>query len=820
MVRRKEPEKPYKVIGVYDTETTNIDRPGYHAAFPVLHQLGLLSCPVEDVTPDNVREVMDVSMYRHALDVYDALDAIAQTPHDYVPVICCHNLAFDMYSLATWLSGHDVRVLAKTRRKPITFTIRDANGRPSLVIWDTAVFAQQSLESMGNDCGAPKAVGDWDYSLIRTPQTPLTKAETGYASADCYALAVWLSWWLRRNPDISPDDLGHRVVTKTGVVRSRRASRFGKLKAPRYKKDVMQLYLTHCAAQRPKSDDELGYMLASTRGGFTFCASRWASVPIEPDGSGRRVYAYDAVSMHPSHIVSHLYPVNFREASERTLDMAFRAVCVRSLDDMLSNLHRPFSVAFDAAFAFTNLRPLPGSVFADNGIYPLAAARYRAPKGSDDYDSDKQAQRDALDADGYGDAGEGIVSAYGKIESADYAVLYLTELAAWEVSRAYVWDNCEALGGYISTNFYRPTDLDILSVMGFYQAKNAYKAARETYFAKGRIDAGSAANLERLGIPEFVARGMEAGTLPDDEVEHVYHGLKADLNSIFGIACSNEYRRDTELTEGGIDYVGDFGLANAPKSSKVWYQFGQRIVGWSRVAQVIAMELAAPHVSGIVNGDTDSIKLYTDNAGAVRVDAALARYGRAVDTAKSHVCAKVRRDYPRSYDALVGIGHYEREFATDYFCASWNKAYCTWAPDTGYRFTIAGIHAARKSGNTASFIGVNGLADRYAALGMPFAQVCNLFLGYNTVYPHEVIRANARTFPPWGELYADTVEDWQGEVARVCEPMAQCLYPMSKTVNDTGNAANRVNYARALANNPELDARPKMVTPSGPVYLD
>lgn len=819
MARGKQGGKPYRIIGVYDSETTNIDRPGYHAAFSVLHQLGILACDVRDVTPENVRDACHVEMYRHALDLYDAMDAIAGEARPYVPVICCHNLAFDMYSLAPWLETKTVRVLAKTRRKPITFTIMGDDGNPALVIWDTAVFTQQSLESMGNDCGAPKAVGEWDYTLCRTPETPLTESEREYAACDCYTLMVWVAWWLYRNPDISPDDIGRKVVTKTGVVRARRIGRFGQLRCKRLRKNVEQLHLTHCAAQKPKSDDELGCMLACTRGGFTFCASRWASVPIVPDGSGRRVYAYDAASMHPSHIVSHLYPVNFRQTSARALEMAFRAVCARTVDDVLANLHRPFDVAFCAAFRFTNLRPRPGSVFEANGVYPLASARYKAPSGSDDYDSDKQAQRDEMDASGYGDSGSGIVSEYGKIRRADCVVLFLTELAAWEVSRAYVWDEVEALGGYASTNWYRPTDLDLLSVMGFYQAKNAYKNARSQYFANGRIDAGSAANLKRLGIPDFVADGMAAGTLPDDEVEHVYLALKADLNSIFGIACSNEYRRDTELTDAGIDYVGEFGLVNAPKTSKVWYQFGQRIVGWSRMAQVIAMELCAPHVTGIVNGDTDSIKVYTDEAGAARVDLALSRYAEAVDKAKAHVCAKVRRDYPQSYDALVGIGHYEREFAADWFCASWNKAYCSWAPDTGYRFTLAGIHTSRRSGANASFIGVNGLADRMQALGMGFAEVCNVMLGYNTVYTYEVIKANARTFPPWGALFADTVTDYRGESFRVCEPMAQCLYPMSKTVNDTCNPVNRANYAIALRNNPALDCATKLVTPGGVVYM-
>ena len=47
---RSKKRKPYKIIGAYDSETTNIDEGLTHRAFPVLHQLGLLDgTPIENV---------------------------------------------------------------------------------------------------------------------------------------------------------------------------------------------------------------------------------------------------------------------------------------------------------------------------------------------------------------------------------------------------------------------------------------------------------------------------------------------------------------------------------------------------------------------------------------------------------------------------------------------------------------------------------------------------------------------------------------------------------------------------------------------------
>lgn len=276
--------KPYKIIGAYDSETTNIDIDGNHIAFPILHQLGLLDgTDLIDITPENVEAHIDIELYRHAFELYERLDEIVYARSAYVPVILCHNLAFDMYGLSPWLSRHDVRVLAKSARKPITFTIRDESGNPALVIWDTLIFSQQGLERMGKDCGYDKGVGEWDYDLIRTPSTVLTGDEIDYAKRDIYTLITWLAWWLKRNPDIKAEKLGLNVVTKTGIVRERRHVRFSELKGHGMKRNVGHYWLMRCRMEQAKSDDELFTMLAATRGGFTFCASTAASVPFELD---------------------------------------------------------------------------------------------------------------------------------------------------------------------------------------------------------------------------------------------------------------------------------------------------------------------------------------------------------------------------------------------------------------------------------------------------------------------------------------------------------------------------------------------------------
>ena len=785
--------KPYRLIGAYDSETTNYNKGISHRAFPVLHQLGLLDAPIEDINADNVEDRCTVRLFRHTFELCAALDDIAAMNYDFVPVIACHNLAFDMYSLAEWLNAHDVRVLAKSRRKPITFTILDENGKPSLVIWDTLVFSQQSLDAMGRDCGYHKLSGAWDYDSIRTPETLLTDDEIAYAKHDVYALLAWLGWWLSRNPDIEPEKLGLNVVTKTGVVRERRRLRFDQVKGHSNKYNIGRFWMFLNRTEAPRTDDELFTMHACTRGGFTFCAANSACIPFDFSKKGYRVYAYDATSQHPAQMVSHKYPSRFRKASADDLNMAFEIISLTDIEEVLKKWQKPFPVAFNALFEFENLRPKEGSVFARDGIYPLASARFRTCEREMREDNEQgQLFEDHFISQGYRDYAENPKFAFGKLESADKAGVWLTELAAFEVCRCYDFDSVRAVSGYITLHFVRPSDMSIVSVMQFYKAKNVFKEKRHEYMQNGKV--ANADELRECNIPESVCAGMEQGTLSLADVDLTYLGLKADLNSLFGIEATTEYRQDTVLTSHGIDYTGEMGICNAPKNPKAWYQFGQRIVGWSRIAQLCIMELCGKRTEFIINGDTDSLKMVIDGRLVNKVEYQLSRYAKALDKAKGIVCSRVKRAYPQLYDPLDGIGAYVREFECKRFCAAWNKAYLI-HDEKGFHFTIAGIPSRS----------LDEFANDLMNDGMTYEQVCNLILGYNVMLHHSLTGLNARSIPEWGASFFEHVTDHLGNASTVAEPMALALYPMDKEISSLSNGDNSENLAYALRNNPNIN---------------
>ena len=801
--------KPYRIIGAYDSETANITGKDIYA-YPVLHQLGILDTPIIDIGSDNVEQHTHIELFRHSIDLYAALDMIADGTYDYVPVICCHNLSFDMYGLSAYLDGRkNVRVLAKSQRKPITFTICDDNNNPRLVLWDTLIFSQQSLARMGEDCGYAKAVGEWDYDLIRTPDTPLSGEEIDYACKDIYALLAWLGWWLRRNPDIAPEKLGLNVVSKTGVVRERRKVRFDQVKGKHLKYNIGRYWHYLNKREQPKDDDELSTMMAATRGGFTFCASEHASQVYDLIDSGWHVYGFDATSMHPSHMVSHLYPVGFHRTTKKALDNVLRCIEKTTLGHMLRHWHKPFNSGIYACYEFSDLKPKAGSLYSEHGIFPLASARFGAHNR--EMNEDNQDGQEFNEQNEYKDYAEDPIFLFGKLVSAKRVRVYVTELALWEITQAYDYSSAKAVHGYITGRFARPSDMSIISVMQFYRAKNLYKDARHIYYRDGRIAESMALDLESTGIPETICRSMVSGSISDNDVEATYLGLKADLNALFGIECSNEYRRDTVLTSSGIEYEGAFGICNAPKNPKAWYQFGQRIVGWSRIAQHAMMQLGGKYALDIINGDTDSIKLLMHDSNLDDFISAIDPLHRAIDRAKNMVCKRVKRNYPELYDSLDGIGHYVQEFAADRFCASWNKAYVLHDIDKRdgkrhFAFTIAGIPAKR---------GLNQLADSLYEHGKSFGYICNHILGYNVTIGYDLIRLHARKFPWWGDMLYKHVVDYMGKESTVMECAALALYPMAKTINDTSNHENWANGRKALQNNPGVNVDDLIITKDG-----
>lgn len=787
-------ERPWRIVAALDTETTNVDDGfGNVSAFTSLYQIGHLHVPIEDVTPDNVRDACTIGLFRDDDSAWrEVLRIAGEHAHECVPVVCVHNLGFDMHSVAGKLLAFQergsVRVLAKTPQKPISIALK-SDDRTVLVIWDTLLFSGMGLAKMGEACGFEKGVGEWDYGLMRAPQTALTADEEDYAKRDIWALFCWLSWYLKTNPVIQPDDLGRFACTKTGAVRVKRRRLLEGLRGTGSKKTVGEHWHANNEREKLDDDDMLFTVQACTRGGFTFCASAHAGAVF------LEVHAFDAKSQHPAQMVSHLYPVGFTAAPREVLEVDARAVLAVTPDRILGRWACPFPVAFCARFDFLNLRPKRGSLYEKHGIHPLAYARIKHAKYREGRDDEADAQREAQ---GYADqAPDGCDHAFGKVISAPSVTLYLTELGLWEVGQAYEWDAMHAVDGYETARFVRPTDMSILSVLEFYKRKDAIKHIRKLWYSGNFNAAAGACNGV---LPDYIAHDMGAGVDVSDDLESYYMGSKADLNGLFGIEATNEAKRNMVLDESGIEYTGCEGAANLPKSAKAWYQFGQRIVGWSRIAQHLVMQGLEPHCTAIINGDTDSIKCSGLDRDAAR--AFLDRYGRAVDAGKHETMARVRRMFPDRFDELEGIGHYELEAVYPQFYSAWNKSYCVRDEAGRYHITLAGVPSGKRS--PGEHDSLEDFAEALHERMGDFQEVCGCILGYNTTISADITKLRQRSIPRFASRWQGTVRDWRGDTYQVDAPAAVGLAPLAKTIGGTGNPDNLKNALYTGKNNPHL----------------
>ncbi len=129
--------------------------------------------------------------------------------------IYAHNLGYDWTYLRRFFFkefGYPIEQLNVKSHYPIN--IKFSNG---LVLKDSLILAQRKLEKWAEDLNAPaqKAVGDWDYDLIRNQDTPISDQELHYAEFDTLSGTQCI--------DILKNQLGKWIgnmpFTSTGILR-------------------------------------------------------------------------------------------------------------------------------------------------------------------------------------------------------------------------------------------------------------------------------------------------------------------------------------------------------------------------------------------------------------------------------------------------------------------------------------------------------------------------------------------------------------------------------------------------------------------------
>lgn len=827
--------KEFKVAAIFDTETTNIGEGAETRAYPILYIFNdLRNTPLESYIPDTD----DVRFYRHTSEALTYIGDLIEygRTHGYVPVIAAYNLMFDMHTLMLELAQtYTIEANAQTATSVYTLDLL-VNDTVVCRFWDTFYLEMGGLRAMGETCGLPKAVGDWDYSLVRTPETPLTEEELFYARRDVQVIPQYLQWLLRANHWLTPEMLGCRVLTKTSLVRQMARREIGgrRVMLQGGKKITLQrAFEMTCNQEFPKDYESYALRKACFRGGLTFTSAKTASVVVD------NVASLDVTSMHHAFINGRRLPVKFATAPTDILQIACERIVSTPLDTVLSNYDDPFFTGLHAAVRFKNLRLRKNTCFDTWGIAICPRSKFvKTLQADTDYSNNERAktQENSVRAHGYVDSAVNPTYAFGKLYRADECILHVNEIELWNVAQVYEFDEMHVLHGEATTKTIVPPDYVTLQSNMLFARKTDVKNLIKHYH-EGTAYVGEIPD----SIPEGIARDAKAGTLSMKFLQSYYGStVKGQFNGIYGTQAQDVMKADYRVTENGELEVDKNTVCTPenfakkrPKTPRVLYTYGMRIVAGSRMHLLIAMMLIYRHFGArvtVTGGDTDSLKISCDDdvSDAELLDA-LKPLHNAIENAINRTMRRVRSTAPDMASTLDHIGKFEVEDCggvTRYaeHMELWNKARVSLDKNGRVHVTCAGLPRPD---------GVYTIEDFIADLmhvEHGFAETVQISLGYDVLVDYEICHTLQRNRPHVCDRYVGTVTDYQGATYHVDVPEAIALYPSGRWLGESDKQANGENltyirntYNRNVETTPrELimrDGKPMIVSIDGEILL-
>ncbi|WP_418692526.1 hypothetical protein, partial [Alistipes putredinis] len=389
-----------------------------------------------DISSYEVDTCDDIRYYRYAGDVLEWLGDLMQWGYSagVVPVVCAYNLMFDLQPLMHDLArDYEIAVNAQSSTHVYTLDLC-YEGDICLRLWDTYYLEMGGLAAMGRTCGLAKALGDWDYNLIRTPETPLTADELHYAARDVQVIPAYLRWLIEANEWLDADMLGCTVLTKTSLVRQmaqRTIGREGVMFSNGHRHSLFDAFKMTCIREWAPNFYLYALRKACFRGGLTFTAANLAATVQ------KNVASLDVTSMHHLFISGRYMPRNFRvPKTAQPLQRVAERILATSRDEVLGNYWCPLPFALHARIRFENIRLRPETVFEREGIALIPQGKFTSKVGEVDFMTPSGAvAEEATRQSGWMDSATGARFAFSKLISADSATLHLTEAELWNLSR-------------------------------------------------------------------------------------------------------------------------------------------------------------------------------------------------------------------------------------------------------------------------------------------------------------------------------------------------------------------------------------------------
>lgn len=811
-------KKFYHISAVFDTETSNIKKynengeivPNETKAICILYIFNDLRLKdLSKYEPDKDDKVL---FYRHETEALEYIDSLVEwgLKADIIPIICAYNLMFDLQTLMYEMNKkYDMKTTAQSSTNVYTLDLMQGD-EVVLRFWDTYHLEMRGLSAMGETAGLEKATGEWDYSLVRTPETPLTDEELFYAKRDVQVIPAYLKYLLHANEWLKQVDLGNKVLTKTSLVRQMAQRQIGELKIT--KRNGKQLTLQRafeslCKKELAKTYEVYAIRKACFRGGWTFTSGAFASKVIQNVGS------LDVTSMHHAFINGRYVPVDFNMRDTVTLQSCIDTVLQTSLEQVLEHYYKPFPCAFHMEIEFTNIRLRKGTCFDkwQIALIPMGKFRTVVALGAD-YSSDERARyaEELIRRKGYHDKAASPVFAFGKLYSADACTLFLSELELWCIAQVYEWDELKPLQGECTVKWTKPPDYVTLQSNMLFEMKNDAKQINKRYVQGTRYELEIPST-----IPDGIAKQLKDGVCDETFFESYYNStVKGMFNGIYGTMAQDVFKPDYSIENGELYVNRETAVSEEnfdskkPRRCKVLYTYGLRIVGGSRMHLLISMVLLYRRFGesvSIVGGDTDSLKIRCEkDIGNVDLLDALEPLHKAVESAIDYTQTRVRKTFPQIASDLDHIGKFECERCGNsdryvWHMEGWNKARISIDSDMKPHVTCAGLSRPIGKYHIEDFV-----TDLLKA-GYTPEQILPNILGYNILVKNELCYALEHKVPKCDEIFSGKVTDYLGNEQYLEQYEAIALYETGRNLGDTLKKTNRDNVKYLEKNGNDID---------------
>lgn len=235
--------------------------------------------------------------WEDALNCFKAVSDFYSLGENKRMIFYVHNLSYEFQFIRkrfAWIS-----VFSLSERDPVKAT--SAIGVEFRCSYHLSGYSLATVGKNLSKYKVEKKVGDLDYSLIRSPDTPMTETELGYVLNDGLVVMAYIQERIEQDGNILRIPL-----TKTGYVRKycRKECLYGGKGDHKLSGRIYGKYHRIMTGMTIKSEQEYRQMKRGFQGGFTHADALYTGLTMED------VTSYDFTSSYPYCMVAYQYPMS------------------------------------------------------------------------------------------------------------------------------------------------------------------------------------------------------------------------------------------------------------------------------------------------------------------------------------------------------------------------------------------------------------------------------------------------------------------------------------------------------------------------------